>query len=388
MTSSETHAQQARPQTRPELICKLPLISQQPSLGIVVIGRNEGLNLQRSLTSLKQIPRAVVIYVDSGSTDRSVDWARSRGVFVHTLSTDRPFTAARARDEGVQHLLKLHSGLKYLQFVDGDCELFSGWTTDAAHYLECRPDVSIVCGTLVERDPQASVYNYLNSLQWRQPTGKIEACGGLFLIRKHAYCKAGGFNRDLLTMEEQDLCARIRQHGGTIVRLERPMARHDSGLLTFKQWWNRAVWGGHGAARQWQHARHKGEAGYLALLKTYYLWPVAIPLTGLVGLSTGWLYNGMLTLFFASLLAAILLFLRLWTSRRRQQDSRKDAALYAGLQMFRKLPVCIGVSRYLLFNRNAIVPDPHAGRGPSDRQANETPSNTRNNQSSPAGSAT
>ena len=67
-------------------------------VGLVAIGRNEGERLQRCLQSvLRQVKH--VVYVDSGSTDKSVDFARALGIHVLALDMSRPFTAARARND-------------------------------------------------------------------------------------------------------------------------------------------------------------------------------------------------------------------------------------------------------------------------------------------------
>ena len=65
--------------------------------GAVAIGRNEGERLKACLRSLVQVCDRVV-YVDSGSQDDSVAFARSIGVDVVELDTSTPFTAARARN--------------------------------------------------------------------------------------------------------------------------------------------------------------------------------------------------------------------------------------------------------------------------------------------------
>jgi glycosyltransferase involved in cell wall biosynthesis len=71
--------------------------------GVVAIGRNEGERLRRCFDS---IPKEIgaVVYVDSGSTDGSVELARSRGHTVVDLDMARPFTAARARNAGFERL--------------------------------------------------------------------------------------------------------------------------------------------------------------------------------------------------------------------------------------------------------------------------------------------
>ena len=48
------------------------------SFGVVAIGRNEGERLKRCLESASNA--AQVIYVDSGSTDGSLQWAKQAGV--------------------------------------------------------------------------------------------------------------------------------------------------------------------------------------------------------------------------------------------------------------------------------------------------------------------
>ena len=63
-------------------------------IGVVVIGRNEGDRLKASLASLKGIKH--IVYVDSGSTDGSQDFARGIGVAVVELPS-RPNSPPRAR---------------------------------------------------------------------------------------------------------------------------------------------------------------------------------------------------------------------------------------------------------------------------------------------------
>ena len=96
------------------------------AVGVVVIGRNEGERLQRCLRSLVGDVQKIV-YVDSGSTDDSVDFAESLGVRVVELDMSKPFTMARGRNTGLAELSRLHPEVEYIQFVDGDCEVAGGW---------------------------------------------------------------------------------------------------------------------------------------------------------------------------------------------------------------------------------------------------------------------
>ena len=67
--------------------------------GVVVIGRNEGSRLLDVLRQLQQQARPL-LYVDSGSTDGSADNVQALGIAVLRLDPARPFSAARARNEG------------------------------------------------------------------------------------------------------------------------------------------------------------------------------------------------------------------------------------------------------------------------------------------------
>src|SRR4051794_10366916 len=95
-------------------------------VGVVVIGRNEGQRLVRCLESVGR-ENVAVVYVDSGSSDGSVERARSMGAEVVELDRAQPFTAARGRNTGFLHLLRSHPGMELVQFIDGDCELIPTW---------------------------------------------------------------------------------------------------------------------------------------------------------------------------------------------------------------------------------------------------------------------
>ena len=70
----------------------------EANFGAVVMGRNDGERLKLCIDSLSVAAR--IVYVDSGSTDGSVDWARAHGADVVELDSAVAFTAARARNSG------------------------------------------------------------------------------------------------------------------------------------------------------------------------------------------------------------------------------------------------------------------------------------------------
>lgn len=215
------------------------------TLGVVVIGRNEGERLQHCLNSL--VGKAdYLVYVDSGSKDDSVAASRARGVSVVELDLTTPFTAARARNAGYERLMQDHPGVEYVFFVDGDCEVVSGWLDAARRFLEERSDVAVVCGRRNERYPDRSIYNMLIDLEWKVPPGEVHACGGDSVMRTNAFRQVSGFRASLICGEEPELCYRLRGAGWRIWCLDRPMTIHDAAIYRFGQWWMRSVRTGFG----------------------------------------------------------------------------------------------------------------------------------------------
>ena len=119
-------------------------------LGIVTIGRNEGERLCRCLNSLVG-HGLTVVYVDSNSTDGSVELAHSLDVEVVQLDLSQPVCVPRARNEGFERLCQVNPEVRFVQFVDGDCEMVEGWLDRARQVLENRPDVALVTGRRRER---------------------------------------------------------------------------------------------------------------------------------------------------------------------------------------------------------------------------------------------
>jgi glycosyltransferase involved in cell wall biosynthesis len=264
------------------------------NFGVVAIGRNEGERLKRGLAS---IPAGMpTVYVDSGSTDGSSQWARGHGAKVIELDMSIPFTAARARNAGFQRLKEIAPGLRFVQFIDGDCELEAKWLESAEKFLASQKNAAAVCGRRRERHPESSIYNWLCDREWDRPAGEVQACGGDAMMRIDALERVHGFRDDLIAGEEPELCFRLRAAGWQIFRLDSPMTVHDAAITRFRQWWLRSQRSGYAFA-QGAHIHGASTERYRVWeTRRAVIWGTVLPLVCLlVGLAFspwGWIAWG------------------------------------------------------------------------------------------------
>jgi len=215
-------------------------------LGVVVIGRNEGERLARCLASVRGFPNRV--YVDSGSTDGSVPLARREGASLVELTQPPPFTAARARNAGIEQLLRNDPTAEFVQTIDGDCELQEGWITAAVAALRAEPRLALVFGRRRERHPQRSIYNALCDQEWDAPVGEASGVGGDALFRVAALRQVNFYNAAMIAGEDTELAMRLRKCGWGLRRIDAEMTLHDAAITRFAQWWSRIRRSGHGYA--------------------------------------------------------------------------------------------------------------------------------------------
>jgi GT2 family glycosyltransferase len=250
------------------------------NMAAVVIGRNEGERLEPSVRSV-QAAGLPVVYVDSGSSDGSSAVARGLGVPAVELDPGRPFSAARGRNEGLEEVLRRWPAINSILFLDGDCVLDPDFPLAAAATFEQNPDCAVVTGHLTERHPEASVYNRLCAIEWRGPAGRmdnVDGLGGIMIARVTALLGVGRFNEAAIAGEEPDLGVRLMLAGHSLIKIDRPMATHDAQILTFGQWWTRAVRGGHALAHRYaRHGRTRFHDGRRELVSALF-WGFALPL--------------------------------------------------------------------------------------------------------------
>jgi len=290
------------------------------NIGIVAIGRNEGQRLRVCLSSALRDAKEVV-YVDSGSTDDSLNLARSLGAHVVQLDLSVPFTAARSRNAGFARILEVAPDTDAVQFVDGDCEIVEGWIATADAFLSATPQAAVVCGRRRERFPSATIYNHLCDLEWNTPVGRAKSCGGDALIRVEAFKQINGYNDEIIAGEEPEMCVRLRAKGWDIHRIEAEMTLHDAAMTKFSQWWKRNIRAGHAYAEG--NARHGDppECFRAKEVRSNFLWGLVLP--------------------WALPLLAVKVYLN-----QRKRLSPKDARTYSIFVALSKIPQMLGQLKF------------------------------------------
>ena len=219
-----------------------------------------------------------------GSLDNSIAEAEQLGAVTVQLDLGQPFTAARARNEGFKTLMSVEPSTRFVQFIDGDCELVPTWLDAALRFIANREDVAVVCGRRRELYPERSLYNKLCDIEWNTPIGEALACGGDALMRVEPFQEVGGFRSNLIANEEPELCVRLRQKGWKIWRLDAEMTCHDAAITKFNQWWARAVRSGYGDTEiSWLYLNDKGQTKEKRAVASAMLWAGLLPVAIVVG---------------------------------------------------------------------------------------------------------
>lgn len=314
-------------------------------VSVVVIGRNEGMRLERCLTSVSKMHcegfKLEVIYVDSGSTDNSIDLASRLGATTIALTSVHP-TAALGRNVG----WRLAQG-DFVLFLDGDTVLDPQFVAQSV--ADFTDDTAIVWGHRRELYPSKSVYQGVLDLDWMYATGKSAFCGGDALFRRDVLEKTQGFETNLVAGEEPELCRRILELGYVIEHVDRAMTRHDLGITRFGQYWRRATRAGHAYAEVSDRFAKSSNPFWIRESRSNYFRALMLVLTAVSAIIG--------TLVFASawpfaVWSSIICLLVTRTAWKARWKTRKWnlLLLYGCHSHLQQIPICFGQLKYR-FNR-------------------------------------
>ena len=298
--------------------------------------------------SVAAVPACV--YVDSGSSDGSAAlWRGVSALSVVELSNPPRFTAARARNAGLQQLLAIQPDLAFVQMVDGDCEIQPGWLAAGLAALRAEPDLALVFGRRRERYPARSVYNALCDDEWNVPVGEAMVAGGDILCRVAGLRAIGGYREDMIAGEDPDMALRLRGAGWRLRRIDAEMTLHDAAILRFGQWWRRAERAGHAFAELAERHPAARQPNWQRQCLSIVLWALVMPVVVIAaGAMVPWLGTIALVIAAMPIVAWPYKMLRIATSKRRQGLPLRTAAASGVLLMIGKFPELRGLLRFHL----------------------------------------
>nr|WP_321409395.1 glycosyltransferase family 2 protein [uncultured Carboxylicivirga sp.] len=199
------------------------------NISFIVIGRNEGERLIKCLNSIRLSIEtlnleAEIIYVDSQSTDHSIEIAKKQ-FDCRVFKITGKYNSAIARNIGVNE-----SKSENLIFLDGDMELQSSFLPvildekgDLKYEFVSGNFVNYyysIDGNLIHQDYYKKIYCAEDSYQ--------STTGGLFAIKRKLWNDVGGMNVKFKKGQDLDLGYRLARKGFLLLRKKEVMAVHHT----------------------------------------------------------------------------------------------------------------------------------------------------------------
>ena len=213
------------------------------SVSCVVIGLNCARTIEQCLQSIERCdyPNIVeTIFVDSGSTDQTIDIvSKLRFVRLVRLSDVFP-TAGKGRNAGWQSARG-----ELIQFLDGDTVMDPHWISVATQHIEHK--IAAVQGHRRELYPSKNYFHRVTNLEWPTRVGDLSEFGGDILIRRDVLAQLQGYG-PYKAGEEPELASRIQAAGFRIIGIDHIMTLHDINMNSFKEYWLRCKRAGYAYA--------------------------------------------------------------------------------------------------------------------------------------------
>lgn len=194
-------------------------------ISFIVIGRNEEKNLNRCFKSIlttidyNEIKYYEIIYVDSKSTDNSIEIAQSyKKIKVFRITGF--CNAAIARNIGAKE-----SKGSILFFIDGDMEIEKDFLANVLDKnMNLKYDfVSGQVIDIIKGVPAKQRYSLKDSARIKKTQ---DALGGIFIIKRQIWEAANGMRTKFTTGEESDLGFRLIKMGFTYTYKTNIISKH------------------------------------------------------------------------------------------------------------------------------------------------------------------
>ena len=189
-------------------------------ISLVVIGRNESLNLFRTFSTLDVNQFSEIIFVDCSSSDNSIDIVKKNFKFVQIICLkSNHYSASLARFVGLKYVTS-----EYVQFLDGDMTLSRDWIKKSYQFLLNNKKVGIVHGYKYEYKDKNDLRKY--SVKKDKCNFQSDYLQGSYIARTSLLKDSGFLDIRMVGEEERDLYVRIRSLGFEVWYLDSLMASH------------------------------------------------------------------------------------------------------------------------------------------------------------------
>jgi len=165
-------------------------------------------------------------------------------------------------------------------------------------------------------------------------------------MRVNAFEQIGGFRSGLIAGEEPDLCARLREAGWEIWRLDARMTEHDAAIHSLSQWMRRAARSGYGYAQVWSAGRHSGVRLYGREMASALFWAAVVP--AIAAIFSILLREPLLLLAIPAIYGAQIVRIAV------RSDGSARSWKYAALTMFAKLGEANGILKYFISSKGDL----------------------------------
>ena len=177
-----------------------------------------------------------VIVVDNGSTDQSVQ--RAKKFPVKILHSKAEYVSG-VRNEGVRSA----KGVIFC-FIDSDCKVSQNWLSAAVEILS-RPGVEATgSGYILPESPHWIEKAWLSESKIEERRVSFIPCGN-FIVTKDAFRKVGGFNENLSSCEDADICERLIANNYQIINSTKIESIHLRNPKTLASFLKKEMWYGY-----------------------------------------------------------------------------------------------------------------------------------------------
>lgn len=212
---------------------------QDTEIAFVIPALNEEHNLANTLTVIRQLLGSCdgVILADNGSTDRTVEVAKSFG----TTTTVHPgVSIAALRNRGAAL-----TNADIIVFIDSDIQLDSSWPEQFVNTIrQLKTDAMTVTGSrcrAINKNNYVGRYWY-NRLSHQQSNNYINS--GHLIVSRELFNQIGGFDEALRTGEDYDFCQRALKAGAQMKPDAELIAWHDGYPDSIRGFMAREMWHG------------------------------------------------------------------------------------------------------------------------------------------------